>query len=412
MKATRRTFNKGLFAVTVSGAIGGSMVPASAAKTLIYGNAGNINSASNTFAKKWLDLVTERTGGELVFEVKAGTIGSEKEILDGTALGTVQIYNGAYSGLREFDIFYAPYFVRDSNHALKVANELLFDQLNAAVGKRYSGVRYMSVARAGPWKLFTNKQLNSFDDMKGLKIRAPEIEGVVAGLQQIGAKPTVIPFNELYGALQQGVVDGMATLGNLMISQKFYEVVKYCYTNDWGIGLDKQMINAATWNSLSADQQKILTDTFKELEPKDFFRATEEAEVANYKKWQEFNGAELDADARCGGGTGGAQARHFQARRRDLRSRYLRQGSGGAGLGRTRSRNLRRRPPGRRRFHSARIISAARSATIMVGAAVLPDVMVGKTEASTTRSPRTPRTRNCSSTTEPGSAPILHVPTG
>ena len=301
MKATRRTFNKGLFAVTVSGAIGGSMVPASAAKTLIYGNAGNINSASNTFAKKWLDLVTERTGGELVFEVKAGTIGSEKEILDGTALGTVQIYNGAYSGLREFDIFYAPYFVRDSNHALKVANELLFDQLNAAVGKRYSGVRYMSVARAGPWKLFTNNKLNSFDDMKGLKIRAPEIEGVVAGLQQIGAKPTVIPFNELYGALQQGVVDGMATLGNLMISQKFYEVVKYCYTNDWGIGLDKQMINVATWNSLSADQQKVLTDTFKELEPKDFFRATEEAEVENYKKWREFNGADstptLDAAA-------------------------------------------------------------------------------------------------------------------
>ncbi len=301
MKTTRRSFNKGLFAVTVSGAIGGGIVPAAAAKTLIYGNAGNITSASNTFAKKWLDLVSQRTGGELVFEVKAGTIGSEKEILDGCALGTVQIYNGAYTGLREFDIFYAPYFVRDSNHALKVANELLYDQINAAVGKRYSGVRYMSVARAGPWKLFTNTKLNSFDDMKGLKIRAPEIEGVVAGLQQIGAKPTVIPFNELYGALQQGVVDGMATLGNLMIAQKFYEVAKYCYTNDWGIGLDKQMINVATWNSLSAEQQKILTDTFKELEPQDFFRATEEAEIENYKKWREYNGEDstptLDAAA-------------------------------------------------------------------------------------------------------------------
>jgi TRAP-type C4-dicarboxylate transport system substrate-binding protein len=298
---TRRAFNKGLFAVTVSGAIGGSLVPASAARTLIYGNAGNINSASNTFARKWLDIVTEKTGGELVFDIKAGTIGSEKEILDGTALGTVQIYNGAYTGLREFDVFYAPYFVRDSGHALKVANELLYDQINAAVGKRYAGVRYLSVARAGPWKLFTKKKLETFDDMKGLKIRAPEIEGVVAGLEQIGAKPTVIPFNELYGALQQGVVDGMATLGNLMISQKFYEVVKYCYPNDWGIGLDKQIINQATWDSLTGDQQKILVDTFKELEPQDFFRATEEAEIENFKKWREFNGEDstptLDAAA-------------------------------------------------------------------------------------------------------------------
>ena len=108
----------------------------------------------------------------------------------------------------------------------------------------------LSVGRAGPWKLFTNQKLNSFDDIKGMKIRAPQIEGVVAGLQQLGAKPTVIPFNELYSALQQGVVDGMATLGSLMISQKFYEVVKHVYRNDWGMGLDKMMINTNTWNRL------------------------------------------------------------------------------------------------------------------------------------------------------------------
>lgn len=301
MKITRRGFNSGLFAITVSGAIGGRVVPASAAKTLIYGNAGNIDSASNKFARKWLQLVTDRTNGELQFDIKAGTIGGGKDILDGTALGTVHIYNGAYTGLREFDVFYAPYFVRDSNHALKVANELLYDKLNAAVGQRYPGIRYLSVARAGPWKLFTNKKLETFDDMKGLKIRAPEIEGVVAGLEQIGAKPTVIPFNELYGALQQGVVDGMATLGNLMISQKFYEVVKYCYTNDWGIGLDKQMVNQATWNSMTEEQQSILVDTFKELEPQDFFRATEEAEKENFEQWRAFNGEDstptLDATA-------------------------------------------------------------------------------------------------------------------
>jgi TRAP-type C4-dicarboxylate transport system substrate-binding protein len=124
---------------------------------------------------------------------------------------------------------------------------------------------------------------------------------VIAGLEQVGAKPTVIPFNELYGALQQGVVDGMATLGNLMISQKFYEVVKYIYANDWGIGLDKQMIHIPTWDALGAKNQKILVDTFNELEPNDFFRATVDAEAENYKKWEGFNGAgtvvTLDATA-------------------------------------------------------------------------------------------------------------------
>ncbi len=301
MTLTRRSFTQGVGGLGLVTALVGVGSPALAARTLIYGNAGNIDSASNRFAIKWLNLVSERTGGELQFDVKAGTIGGGKDVLDGTALGTVQIYNGAYTGLREFDVFYAPYFARDSNHAQKIANELLYDELNAAVQKRYPSLHYLSVARAGPWKLFTNQKLETFDDLKGLKIRAPEIEGVIAGLEQVGAKPTVIPFNELYGALQQGVVDGMATLGNLMISQKFYEVVKYCYQNDWGIGLDKQMMNMSAWNGLGEANQKILVDTFNELEPQDFFRATEEAELSNFSKWRELNGEDstplLDATA-------------------------------------------------------------------------------------------------------------------
>ncbi len=301
MTMNRRDFNKRAGGLTLATALIGVGAPAFAAKTLIYGNAGNIDSASNTFAKKWLDLVSERTGGEFVFDIKAGTIGGGKDVLDGTALGTVHVYNGAYSGLREFDVFYAPYFARDSNHAQQIANDALYDQLNTAVQSRYPSLRYLSVARAGPWKLFTNQKLETFDDLKGLKIRAPEIEGVIAGLEQVGAKPTVIPFNELYGALQQGVVDGMATLGNLMITQKFYEVVKYCYQNDWGIGLDKQMMNLQAWDDLGEANQAILVDSFNELEPQDFFRATEEAEVKNFEQWREFNGEDstplLDATA-------------------------------------------------------------------------------------------------------------------
>ena len=47
---------------------------------------------------------------------------------------------------------------------------------------------------------------------------------------------------------------------------------------------------------------------------------------------------------------------------------------------------------------SSAIITAAFSAIMTVGAFVLPDVIVGITEASTTRNPSTPRTRSCGST--------------
>ena len=64
------------------------------------------------------------------------------------------------------------------------------------------------------------------------------------------------------------------------------------------------------------------------------------------------------------------------------------------------------------RGYAALIKSAALSAIMMVGALVLPPTSIGMTEASTIRSPCSPRTRSFGSTTAVSSTPILQVPTG
>ena len=96
MSISRRKFNHGLAVTGLASAFAG--IPSFfAARTLVYANAGGPGTNSNNFAEAWLSEVSSQTGGELKFDYKFGTLGGEKDILDGVSLGTVDLYNGAYT---------------------------------------------------------------------------------------------------------------------------------------------------------------------------------------------------------------------------------------------------------------------------------------------------------------------------
>jgi TRAP-type C4-dicarboxylate transport system substrate-binding protein len=297
---TRRDFAKGAAGVIAAGTVAGipSVVQA---RTMKYGTAAAPSSISARFAVEYFKTVKERTGGEVDFEVFAGNLGvGEKALIEGTSLGTVDGAGTAYTGTREFDIFYSPYFFRDAEHAGRVANGALREATTRVLLDRYD-VQYLGLGRAGAWNLFMRTKIDSFDDLKGMKIRASEIEGQVRGLKHLGAAPTVIAFNELYGALQSGIVDGASTLASLAIPVKFYEVTKYIVRNDFGWGLDKYFISSKIWKSFSAGSKQVMLDTFNELEPALYLDRVNSEAGPSYAKWEELNGAgtvlELDASA-------------------------------------------------------------------------------------------------------------------
>lgn len=297
---SRRTAMKGAAGVVAAGTIAGIPSVVQAAK-FKYGTAAAPSSISARAATDLFKAVAERTNGEVEFEVFAGNLGvGEKELIEGASIGTVDGSGTAYTGTREFDIFYAPYFFRDSEHAFRVANGFLRPQTTKVLLDRYS-VHFLGVGRAGPWNLYLREKIDGFDDLKGKKIRASSIEGQVKGLNHLGAEPTVIAFNELYGALQQGIVDGAATLAALNIPQKFYEVTKYIVRNDFGLGLDKFFISSRIWSQLSKKNQDIVQGTFDELEPELYAKRVDDELGPSYDKWEELNGKgtvlTLDASA-------------------------------------------------------------------------------------------------------------------
>jgi len=102
------------------------------------------------------------------------------------------------------------------------------------------------------------KEINSLDDLKGLKMRIPGFAGEV--LAKLGAKPTNIPAGELYTALERRTIDALEWVGpSLDLRMGFHKIAPYYYTGWHEPATELQfMINKRSWDRLPADLQEIL----------------------------------------------------------------------------------------------------------------------------------------------------------
>lgn len=285
---TRRSALKAIGAAAIVSQVGLSK-PARAQVKLRYANASNAGYLANIVMTEFWEEVRKRTNGEIVCETFWGTLGGEQTLLNGVALGTLDGYHGAYTGMREFDIFYFPNMFRDYEHATRVVNGPLRAKLQTAIEAKYK-VQLLGLGRAGAFGLQTKDKLNAWSDVKAKKIRGGQIEGIIEGIKSIGANAVPMAFNEVYSALQQGVVDGQVNLNTLMITMKYFEVVKHWYRNEFGLGFDKVVIAQRTWNRFKPDQRKMMQELFLELEAKKWYPVLGERSAADFKRWEEVNG--------------------------------------------------------------------------------------------------------------------------
>lgn len=107
-----------------------------------------------------------------------------------------------------------------------------------------------------------NKEINSVDDLKGLKMRIPGLGGEV--LRRAGGTPVTLPGSEIFTALQTGAIDATEWVGPYNdASFGLHKAARYYYYPGWqepGPGLET-IINKDAWNKLPADLQAIVSTT-------------------------------------------------------------------------------------------------------------------------------------------------------
>jgi tripartite ATP-independent transporter DctP family solute receptor len=211
------------------------------------------------------EYVDRETTGGLKLEIfPGGQLGQGTGLSENVMLGTVDMATagpGLLSGIEpSFAIWGAEFMFTGADALFKVVNSPVGKEIYERLRKNH-GLRVIGTGYLGARHLTTSKvPVKTPADLKGLKIRTPNIPYRLEAFRAMGASPTPMAFQELYLALQQGVVDGQENPLQQISSMKFYEVQKYLTLTGHAQNPEMLIINEDKYASLAESYQKVLLE--------------------------------------------------------------------------------------------------------------------------------------------------------
>lgn len=219
-------------------------------------------------SEKFIELVEERSGGRIKIEhYPAGQLGADRDIQEGVQLGTIEMGLSSSPVVLLNDYFKlldAPYLFVSREHVTKV--------LDGSIGRKLAkpleeqGIQHVAYWENGFRQITNNvRPIYKPEDLKGIKLRTPESPVRMTTFKTFGANPVPMSFKELFGALQQGVVDGQENPLTAINQASFQEVQKYLSLSGHVYSAVHLLMNKALYDSMPEDLQKILVDTAREV---------------------------------------------------------------------------------------------------------------------------------------------------
>ena len=117
-----------------------------------------------------------------------------------------------------------------------------------------------------PRNLLTTAPVRTLDDLRGLKVRVPEMPNWMVPWEALGANPTPMPLTETFLGLQQGVVEGVEHGYPQLHLNGYTEVAKYVTVTEHQYEMAGFFINANFFDNLPQEYQQILLDAAVEAE--------------------------------------------------------------------------------------------------------------------------------------------------
>ncbi|MFV0663492.1 TRAP transporter substrate-binding protein [Denitromonas sp.] len=214
-------------------------------------------------------LFEKKTGGKHTVDLfPNGQLGDEQNTVNNAALGTLDFSVLAINNVTPFSpsvgVLTLPYVIQSAEDAKKLTQGSIGKELTENT-IRDAGVRIVGWAYSG-FRVLTNSKrpVTSLADLKGLVIRVPKNEIMIATYQSWGINPTPMAWSETFTALQQGVVDGQDNPYITVSAMKFNEVQKYITNVRYLFSLEPLIVSESVFQDQKPEVQKAILEAGKE----------------------------------------------------------------------------------------------------------------------------------------------------
>ena len=240
-------------ALVATGALNGAQ-----ARELTFGMQDNEVSNVYKGVLAVAEKLEELSGGELTLKVfPSAALGDFKAMVHQVQAGELDMVMTGYPDMSyvipELKLVGAPYVVDDFEHLEKIVSGPWGQEIAQKMEEQ--GIRLLDVWYYGTRQTTSNRPIEKLEDMKGLRLRTPNVPFLIAYAENTGATPAPVAFQEVYLALQTNQVDAEENPLPTIDAMKFYEVQDHIAITNHFIASSAIEIGTTTWDDLSEDEQ-------------------------------------------------------------------------------------------------------------------------------------------------------------
>ncbi|OAN75895.1 C4-dicarboxylate ABC transporter substrate-binding protein [Sulfitobacter pontiacus] len=219
--------------------------------------------------RKFEELVGEKYDGDVTFDLRLnGELGVESDYVTFLNQGVAIDYTIlAPSNMAKFapsiPLMDMPFLFRDLDHWNAVLSSDVLAPLEDELLEK-ADIKIVGYTGGGTRNLLSKNPVVTFDDLKGHKMRVMGAPIQAQIFQALTAAPSAIAYNEVYNAIQTGVIAGFENEAASIQNLKFYEVAPNLTLTRHSITVRPIVMSGKTFNSLPEDLQAVVLEAGEE----------------------------------------------------------------------------------------------------------------------------------------------------